>query len=299
MTSSSTQPAPLQDGERASLPRIGQLLEIGVAVADLGTTSKQLTGLFEGAASPVISDPNFRMDFQMCRVRDTDFEVMYSADADSLIERYVRRSGEGLHHVAFQVSDARKAMAAFRARGVPPLADEPVRLDNLLAFFLPPKHFGGILFEFIENLHAWVDGTPLLPPNPVLRPGNIRVRGFGARVADLDAAMQSFSDLLGARNSLVFIDSELRVKACLSRVANVEFKLMESLDESVGSPLLSERRALQHVRLEAIDVDSAMARMKRWGIRFLHSEETSQGTRFSDPASCHGIMFELLPCATA
>jgi catechol 2,3-dioxygenase-like lactoylglutathione lyase family enzyme len=222
---------------------------------------------------------------------------MSSVDSDSVIDRYVRRSGVGLHHVAFQVSDARKAMAAFRARSVPPLADEPVRLDNLLAFFLPPRHFGGILFEFIENLHSWVDGIPLSSPTPVLRPGSMRVRGFGARVADLDAAMQSFSDLLGARNSSVFIDSELRVNACLSQVANVEFKLMEPLDESVGSPFVSERRALQHVRIEATDVDSAIGRMKRWGVQFLKSEETSQETRFSDPASCHGVMFELLSCA--
>jgi len=282
------------------LPRIGQLLEIGVAVADLRTASERLKGLFEGRASRVISDSNFHMDFLMCRVRNTDFEIMYSADPASLIERYVRRWGEGLHHVAFQVSDARKAMSAFRAKGVVPLADELIRMDNLLAFFLPPKHFGGILFEFIENLHTWVDGTPMPPPPSMqlLPKGSARIRGFGARVSDLDAAMQSFSDLLGAENSETFVDSELRVRACISRVANAEFKLMEPIDDSAGTPFMPGKQALQHLRVEASDLGMAMARMQRHGVRFLDESQApgARAARFSDPASCHGLMFEMLEC---
>ena len=276
-----------------SLPPMGRLLEIGAVVADLAAASRRLTTLFQGSASRVISEPNFRMDIQMCRAHDTDFEIMYSADPDSLIGRYLHRSGEGLHHVAFQVPDARQAMTAFRASGVPPLAQEPVRLDNLLAFFLPPKQFGGILFEFIENLHTWIDGAPMPLPDPASIPDDgIRVRGLGARVADLQATMRSFSELLGANNSEVFVDDVLGVKACISRVANIEFKLMEPIDASKVHPLLAKGHALQHVRVDALNVEAAIARAARSGVQFPAQEGCA--IRCSDPRSCHGLVFEML-----
>ncbi|CAG2160749.1 VOC family protein [Cupriavidus numazuensis] len=281
-------------------PTIGRLLEIGVVVSDLGGALERLEHVFEGAASPIISDPNFQMEFRMCRVIDTDFEIMRSKDSRDLIGRYIERFGEGLHHVAFQVEDAKKAMEEFRAMGVPPLSDELIKLDNLRAFFLPPRIFGGVLFEFIENLHHWIDGMPLVPPGETkpLTNGGVRIRGFGVRVNDLASVMKAFREVLGADNSDIFVDSELQVRACISRLANTEFKLMEKILPSADSKIpIVENRALQYVRIEARDVIAAIARMKGGGVRFLKDGDLAEGTslsRFSDPKSCNGIMFEIL-----
>lgn len=288
------------NGYQKGRPKIGRLLEIGLAVSDLAVASERLERVFEGATSPVISDTNFQMEFKMCRVPDTDFEIMRSKNSNDLIGRYIERFGEGLHHVAFQVEDAQKAMDEFRAMGVPPLSDELIKVGNLRAFFLPPRFFGGVLFEFIENLHNWVDGIPLEPPRGIksLTNEGIRIRGVGVRVNDLASVMQVFREVLGADNSDIFIDSELQVKACISRLANTEFKLMEKISPSADSQIpMVESRALQYVRIEARDVIAAIGRMKGCGVRFLKDGGLAEGaplTRFSDPESCNGLMFEIL-----
>ena len=277
------------------VPFVGRLLEIGVAVVDLQAATERFEQLFAASASRVIADPQFGIEFQMCRVGDADFELMRSDGPGGLIDRFIARSGEGLHHVAFQVPDAQAAMAALHARGIPTLSDEPVRLDNLRAFFVPPGCLAGVLVEFVENLHTWVKGQPLPPPgffesNPRSPGQRLRVQGFGVHVADLESAMQSFANVLGAKNSGVFVDAELQVRACLSRVANVEFKLME--------PLAAGGRALQHVRVQADDPDAVMAHLRANGIRFLEHGFATAGSaiaRFTDPASCNGVVFEILP----
>lgn len=284
-------------------PIVGRLLEIGVAVFDLPAATARLKRVFGASASRVIADPQFAMELQMCRVGDADFELMRSDGSGGLIDRFIARSGEGLHHVAFEVPDARAAMAAFRARGVPTLSDEPGRLDNLQAFFLPPRCLSGVLVEFIQNLHTWIDAQPLPPlgfhGSMALPPGQrVRVQGFGVQVADLESAAQSFASVLGGRNSSVFIDVDLQVRACYSRVANVEFKLMEPIGSDHTSPVLVARRsALQHVRLQADDPNAVVTNFRSEGVRVIDRAVSSGENpfpRFTDPASCNGMVFEIL-----
>ena len=185
---------------------VGRLLEVGVAVSDLGAASARLGHIIGARASKVIVDRTFAMRFQMCRVGCADFELMQPDGSGTLIARFISRRGEGLHHIAFEVSDAVAAMAHFRERGIPPLSAEPVLLENLKAFFLPPRCLSGVLVEFIENLHTWVDGVPLPAPdsNPTAKAGLLaqtEVAGFGVLVQDLGAAAASFAAILGATNS--------------------------------------------------------------------------------------------------
>lgn len=281
---------------------VGRLLEVGVAVSDLAAASARLADGLGARAGKLIVDRNFSMRFRMCRIGCADFELMQPEYPGSLIDRFISRKGEGLHHVAFEVADAAAAMAHFRERGVPPLSAEPVLLENLKAFFLPPRCLGGVLVEFIENLHAWVDGVPL--PTPDLHrdavpdaAGQTEVAGFGILVPDIAAAAASFAAVLGAVKSETFQDRELGVNACYCRVANVEFKLMAEFDNHMRSPIIAARgRGLHHVRLRARDLERLAGELSKEGIGFIQPNAKRRGERqsiFTDPDSFNGVMYEI------
>ena len=281
---------------------VGRLLEVGVAVSDLEAARAQLGRVFSAPTSDVIVDKTFSMRFRMCRVGHADFELMQPDGSDSLIARFIARRGEGLHHIAFQVSDVVGAMAHYRELGIPPLSAEPVLLDNLKACFLPPRCLGGVLVEFIENLHTWVDGVPLPAPelNLATDPGTLagaEVVGFGVLVQDLGAAAASFAAVLGAVNSDTFRDPELGVNACYSRVANVEFRLMAEIDNHMRSPIIAARGdGLHHVRLRVNDLERFVSELSSDGIGFVQPYIKRRGERqsvFTSPDSFNGVMYEI------
>lgn len=236
----------------------------------------------------------------MCRIGCADFELMQSENSDGLIERFISRKGEGLHHIAFEVSDARATMAHFQERGIPPLSGEPVLLENLKAFFLPPRCLNGVLVEFVENLHTWIDGMPLPTPDLPLAAvpylvGQVEVAGFGILVQDIGSAASSFANVLGARNSEIFQDCDFGVRTCFSRVANVEFKLMEG---SGRSPIIAavRGRALHHVRLCVHDLERIADKFSEEKIQFIQPFRKWRGKQpsiFTHPDSFHGVMFEI------
>ncbi len=246
------------------------------------------------------------MSFQMCRIGYADFELMQSGDSGSLIERFISRRGEGLHHIAFEVSDVRAAMAHFRERGVQVLSSDPVLLGNLKGFFLSPRCLSGVLVEFIENLHTWVDGVPLPAPGSHLTAvpdlvGQPEVVGFGILVPDIGSAASSFAAVLGAKNSEIFHDHYLGVRACFSTVANVEFKLMEKLGNYIHSPIMADRgRALHHVRLRVQNLERLIDKFSGYRIKFIEPSTKLRGepqSIFTHPDSFHGVMFELFQSA--
>lgn len=68
------------------------------------------------------------------------------------IDRYLERSGAGIHHLAFATDDLEGALEAAREVGIE-LVDEsprPGAWDHEVAF-LHPDSTGGILVEFVER----------------------------------------------------------------------------------------------------------------------------------------------------
>lgn len=278
-------PSRTTPAEAAAPVAVGRLLEVGVAVSNLADARARLVELLGGPTSHVLSEPTFLMRFQMCRTGGADFELM-QGDAGSMIERYVTRGGEGLHHIAFQVADADAALAAFRRRGVPVLSEEPVRFDNLKAFFLRPDCLGGVLVECVENLHGWIEGEPL--PALSCAPHEVDVGGLGIEVRDLEGAASSFGDLLGADIGPIRSDSGRCFRARTARVANVELNLVER----PGS-----KRALHHVLLRVASMDRTVARLERAGVGWLDAPaewRLQEPSVFTDPDSFHGVAFQLV-----
>ena len=83
-------------------------------------------------------------------VGETKIELIESTDPEGPVARHIERRGEGLHHLALEVSDIESALDTLKKNGIP-LVDEKPRtgVENTKIAFLHPKGTK-VLIEIVE-----------------------------------------------------------------------------------------------------------------------------------------------------
>ena len=75
-------------------------------------------------------------------------ELLESTNPDGVIARFINKKGEGIHHIAFAVSDIESEIKRLTEKGFIALNEKPrPGADNKLVCFLHPKHTNGVLIE--------------------------------------------------------------------------------------------------------------------------------------------------------
>jgi len=83
---------------------------------------------------------------------DTKIELLESTDPEGVITRFIEKKGEGIHHIAFEVTDILAEMARLQAEGFTLLNETPKNgADNKLVCFLHPKGTNGVLVELCQE----------------------------------------------------------------------------------------------------------------------------------------------------
>jgi methylmalonyl-CoA/ethylmalonyl-CoA epimerase len=88
----------------------------------------------------------------MLPIGDTFLQLLGATGPDTIVARFLKRRGEGLHHIAYEVDDLDGTLASLKERGVR-LIDEAPRQgarDQLVAF-IDPKSNHGLLVELIQR----------------------------------------------------------------------------------------------------------------------------------------------------
>jgi methylmalonyl-CoA/ethylmalonyl-CoA epimerase len=79
---------------------------------------------------------------------DTKIELLEDQDPGGVIARFLEKKGEGIHHIAFAVTDITAEMRRLEDLGFTLLNDIPRRgADNKWICFLHPKDTHGVLVE--------------------------------------------------------------------------------------------------------------------------------------------------------
>ncbi|MBK8531051.1 MAG: methylmalonyl-CoA epimerase [Flavobacteriales bacterium] len=127
-----------------SIPLI-RIEHIGIAVKDL-TKAEELYARLLGSASykreEVASEGVITSFFQ---VGPNKIELLESTRPDGPIAKAIEKRGEGMHHIAFEVTDIKAEMARLKAEGFTLLNEEPKRgADNKWVCFIHPKSANGV-----------------------------------------------------------------------------------------------------------------------------------------------------------
>lgn len=131
---------------------------IGIAVADLAAANALFTKLFNippYKSEAVESEGVLTSFFQINpdNERTTKIELLAATNPDSPIAKFLAKKGEGIHHIAFEVSDIVSEMERLRAEGFMVLNETPKRgADNKLVCFLHPKGTNGVLIELCQEI---------------------------------------------------------------------------------------------------------------------------------------------------
>lgn len=84
---------------------------------------------------------------------ETKIELLESFDDSGVIARFIEKKGEGIHHVAFEVSDIKVEMERLRREGFTLLNESPHKgADNKLVCFVHPKSSNGVLVELCQAI---------------------------------------------------------------------------------------------------------------------------------------------------
>lgn len=83
---------------------------------------------------------------------ETKIELLESLTADGVIAKFIEKKGEGMHHIAFDVTDIEAEMKRLQAEGFILLNEKPKQgADNKLVCFLHPKTTNGVLIELCQE----------------------------------------------------------------------------------------------------------------------------------------------------
>jgi methylmalonyl-CoA/ethylmalonyl-CoA epimerase len=130
---------------------IGPAHHVGIAVRNLDAAlgSYRALGL-EPESVEEVSTQGVRVAF--LRAGAVRLELLESLAPDGVIARFIDRRGEGLHHLAFSVTDIRSEIGRLRAGGLELVDPEPrPGAHGRLVAFVHPRHAHGVLVELVQG----------------------------------------------------------------------------------------------------------------------------------------------------
>jgi lactoylglutathione lyase/methylmalonyl-CoA/ethylmalonyl-CoA epimerase len=83
-------------------------------------------------------------------VGEGKIELLESTDPEGVIAKYIEKRGEGLHHLALEVSDVQQALDTLREKGIQLIDETPrIGVEGTRIAFLHPKETK-VLIELVE-----------------------------------------------------------------------------------------------------------------------------------------------------
>ncbi|WBX73973.1 methylmalonyl-CoA epimerase [Tenacibaculum pacificus] len=126
---------------------------IGIAVKDLEKSNELFASLFgkphyktEEVASEAVKTSFFKSG-------ENKIELLEATNPESPIAKFIAKKGEGIHHIAFAVTDIKSEIKRLQKEGFTVLNKTPKKgADNKLVAFLHPKTTNGVLIELCQEI---------------------------------------------------------------------------------------------------------------------------------------------------
>ena len=132
--------------------RLQRIHHLGMAVEDLDEAVSTYERLFGARVETRGRMEEQGVEAVYLRIGDGRIELVSPLGADTPVGRFLAKRGPGMHHVAFQVSDVRKASQALSEEGVEIIDPEPrPGLGGHEVSFVHPDSLHGVLAEVIDG----------------------------------------------------------------------------------------------------------------------------------------------------
>ena len=126
---------------------------IGIAVQDIGASNEVFTKIFGKESCKSESVESESVVTSSFQVGESKIELVAATNQDSPIAKYLTKSREGMHHIAFDVEDINAEIKRLQSEGIRTLNDHPKQgAGNKLICFLHPKDTNGVLIELCQEI---------------------------------------------------------------------------------------------------------------------------------------------------
>ncbi|KGX86848.1 methylmalonyl-CoA epimerase [Pontibacillus litoralis] len=141
----------LQPEQTSSLTPPEKLAHIGIAVNSIeqalpfytNALGLRLTGVEEVASEQV--------KVAFVEIGETQIELLEPTDDNSPIAKFMEKRGEGIHHIAVEVTDIEERLRHYKEKGISLIHDTPkLGAHQSQVAFLHPKATNGVLMELCQ-----------------------------------------------------------------------------------------------------------------------------------------------------
>ena len=126
---------------------------IGIAVKDLSVSIPLFEKLLNSTCYKTETVESEKVNTAFFKQGDTKIELLEGVTPDGVIAKYIEKKGEGMHHIAFEVTNIVAEMERLKSEGFILLNEQPKNgADNKLVCFVHPKGTNGVLIELCQSI---------------------------------------------------------------------------------------------------------------------------------------------------
>jgi methylmalonyl-CoA/ethylmalonyl-CoA epimerase len=127
---------------------------IGIAVSDLEQSIELYTALLDTPCYKTEVVDSEQVTTAFFQKGDQKIELLASTNPEGTIAKFIDKKGQGIHHIAFAVTDIKAEVQRLKAAGFVFVSEEPKRgADNKWVVFMHPKSAGGVLVELCQEIN--------------------------------------------------------------------------------------------------------------------------------------------------
>ena len=135
-----------------------KLEHIGIAVKSLKEANELFARLLGREPYKIEAVASEGVTTSFFDVGGVKIELLEASHENSPVARFIEKRGEGVHHLAFEVTDIHASLKKYADLGFEVINREPKSgADNKLIFFLHPKSTNGVLVELCQEKQLTVD----------------------------------------------------------------------------------------------------------------------------------------------
>lgn len=214
---------------------------------------------------------------------------------EGFIADFIRRRGEGLHHLSYEIDDIEPIVAALKAGGVR-IVDEHTLADGQKTAFISPRSAFGVLIQLWQPLNY-----DLATPRPA-DDGLARFDHAAIAVRNINAAMEFFRRYFPVEVLNYPVHSSSQGSFVLGHldVAGFTLEFLQSLgphaeDDFVRRFIERYGEGMHHLTIDVKEFDSLRESLQRDNVRLVGLDTNYRGERqfFISPSSAFGTLIQV------
>ena len=132
---------------------MNKIEHIGIAVKNLEKSNALFAALLGKAHYKTEEVKSEGVKTSFFKTGPNKIELLEATNPESPIAKFIDKKGEGVHHIAFAVSDIKAEITRLKGEGFTVLNEKPkLGADNKLVAFLHPKTTNGVLIELCQEI---------------------------------------------------------------------------------------------------------------------------------------------------